>query len=259
MDKIIVVKMGGSAFDSRDTTIEDIVALQQQGHAIVVVHGGGNLVSQWLEQMGIATRFVRGERVTDRKVLDVVCAVLAGLANKEIVAGINCAGGRAIGLSGADGALIQGRIKSKELGYVAEVTDIDTGLLRTLLEAGYIPVLSPLTLHSGRAGDDPPLLNSNGDHVAGEIAAALGAGKLVFLTDVDGIRDRAGTLLGQLSADEAEALIGSGVASGGMIPKIRACLRALTVDAVTRIINGTQPHALLREIEGQGNGTIISK
>ncbi len=259
MDEIIVVKMGGSAFDSRDNTIEDLVALQQRGHAIVVVHGGGNLVSQWLEQMGIATRFVRGERVTDRKMLDVVCAVLAGLANKEIVAGINCAGGRAIGLSGADGALIQGRIKNEELGYVAEVTGIDTGLLKTLLGTGYIPVISPLTLHPGRAGDEPPLLNINGDHVAGEIAAALGAGKLIYLTDVAGIRDRAGTLLSQLSADEAEALIDSGVASGGMVPKIRACLRALTVNAVTRIIDGKQPHALLREIEGQGTGTTIDK
>jgi len=259
LDEIIVVKMGGSAFDSRDNTIEDLVALQQRGHAIVVVHGGGNLVSQWLERLGIATRFVHGERVTDREMLDVVCAVLAGLTNKEIVAGINCAGGRAIGLSGADGALIQGRIKNEELGYVAEVTAVNTGLLKTLLGAGYIPVISPLTLHSDRAGDDPPLLNINGDHVAGEIAAALGAGKLIYLTDVAGIRDRAGTLLSQLSADEAEALIDSGVASGGMVPKIRACLRALTVNAVTRIIDGKQPHALLREIEGQGAGTTIDK
>jgi len=258
LDKVTVVKIGGSTFGSHDTTIEDIVSLQQQGKLLVIVHGGANLVTEWLSKQGIPTRFVHGERVTDRATLDMVTAVLAGLANKEIVAAINNLGGRAAGISGVDGALIQGRIKDAEMGYMGEVVKVDTTLLETLLEAGYIPVISPVSLHSfDRPDGAPEILNVNGDPVAGEIAAAIGAEKLIFLTDVAGIRDQSGKLLPMLSPAEAEALLASGVASGGMVPKIRACLRALTTTLTACIIDGKQPHALLREMEGHGGGTRI--
>ncbi|TET67746.1 MAG: acetylglutamate kinase, partial [Dehalococcoidia bacterium] len=187
MDKVIVVKIGGATLGSHDTTIEDIVSLQQQGRLLVVVHGGGRLVTEWLSKRGISTRFVHGERVTDKATLEMVTAVLAGLANKEIVAAINSLGGRAIGISGVDGGLIQSRIEDIELGYVGTVVKVDTAPLEALLQAGYIPVVSPLSLHSfDKPKDAPPILNINADPVAGEIAAAIGAERLIFLTDVAG-------------------------------------------------------------------------
>ncbi len=258
MDKVIVVKIGGATFTGGDTTIADLVTLQHEGKPVVVVHGGGNRVTGWLKRLGVATHFVHGERVTDRAVLEVVIAVLGGLVNKEIVAAINNSGGRAVGISGVDGGLLHGRVKDRALGYVAEVVRVNPEPVKTLLQASCIPVIAPVTLNSSdRMADAPPILNINGDHVAGELAVALAAGRLIFLTDVAGVCDQSGGLLPRLSADEAEALIASGVASGGMVPKIRACLRALSVNSAARIIDGRQPHALLREMAGQGGGTTI--
>lgn len=260
MDKVIVIKMGGAIYDSRDTTIEDVVALQKQGKSLVLVHGGANLVTEWLARQGVSTRFVRGERVTDMTALEMVIAVLAGLANKEIVAAINCAGGRAVGISGVDGALIQSKIADVDMGYVGTVVKVNTAPLKALLLAGFIPVVAPVSLYSfDKPEGAPNILNVNGDPVAGEIAAALGAERLVFLTDVAGVRDKSGKFLSQLTAGEAEVLVASGVASGGMIPKIKACLRALSSTANACIIDGRQTHALLGVLEGQANGTTIYK
>ncbi|MBI2860548.1 MAG: acetylglutamate kinase [Chloroflexi bacterium] len=258
MKDIIVVKMGGSVFDSRDTTIDDLVSLQRMGRPVVVVHGGANMVTRWLAWQGVSTSFVDGERVTDRATLDTVTAVLAGLANKEIVAAINCRGGRAAGISGVDGSLVQGKVKDARMGYMGAVMKIDTGLLEALLQAGYMPVVAPVSLHAfDRPEDAPLMLNVNGDPVAGEIAAALGAQKLVFLTDVAGVRGQSGELLERLSADEARSLLSSGAASGGMVPKLKACLIALSGGAAACIIDGRQPHALLREMEEQRSGTVV--
>ncbi len=260
MKNVIVVKIGGSTFDSRDTTIEDIVSLQQQGKPLVIVHGGANVVTGWLKRLGIPTHFVHGERVTDAPTLEVVTAVLAGLVNKEIVAAINCGGGQAVGISGVDGALVQGRMKDSEKGYMGTVVKVNPALLEALLGVGFVPVVSPLSLHSfDRPEGAPQIININGDPVAGDIAAALGAERLIFLTDVAGVCDQSGRVIARLSAGEAAALMASGVASGGMIPKINACLRALTGNTITRIIDGKQPHALIQEMEGRGGGTAIYK
>jgi len=258
LDKVIVVKIGGATLGSHDTAIEDIVELQQQGKSLVVVHGGGKLITAWLEKQGISSRFIRGERVTDGATLEVATSVLAGLVNKEIVAAINSLGGKAAGISGVDGAVIEGKIGKKEKGFVGVVTKVNTALLEALLKSGFIPVISPIGMHSeGRQADEPPTLNYNADVVAGEIAAAIGAERLVFLTDVDGVSDSSGKLLSRLSPDEAEALITSGVASGGMVPKITACLKALTSTSTTCIIDGRKSHALLKEIQGETSGTTI--
>lgn len=258
MDKIIVVKIGGATLGSHDTALEDIVKLQHLGKPVVVIHGGGKLITEWLTRQGISSRFVQGERVTDQPTLEVVTAVLAGLVNKEIVAAINGLGGQAAGISGVDGAIIEGKIGDKEKGYVGTVTRVNTALLEALLAAGYVPVVAPVGLNAfDRANSVPRILNFNADVVAGEIAAALGAERLIFLTDVDGVHDRSGKLLPRLSPEEAEVLIASGVASGGMIPKINACLKALSGAATTCIIDGRQPHALLKETEEAGGGTII--
>ncbi len=257
-DGVIVVKIGGATFGSHDTTLEDMVYLQQQGKSLVVVHGGANVVTEWLTRQGTPTRFIHGERVTDETALQMVTAVLGGLVNKEIVAAINNLGGQAVGITGADGALLQGKIREKEMGYVGAVAKVDLGLLQALLKSGYIPVIAPLSLYSFDRPDDAPyLLNVNGDTVAGEIAAAIAAEKLIFLTDVAGICDQSGKLLAHLSPKEAEDLMASGVASGGMVVKIKACLRALSSTATARIIDGTQPHALLKELEGRSDGTTI--
>jgi acetylglutamate kinase len=259
LGKVIVVKLGGATLGSHDTAIEDIVKLQQQGRSLVVVHGGGKVITDWLERQGIATRFINGERVTDEATLEVVVAVLMGVVNKEIVADINAKGGTAVGISGVDGAFIQGKIKDVELGYVGTVAKVNPAPLEPLLKYGYIPVVAPVSLNADRAEKTPKLLNINADAVAGEIAAAIGAERLIFLTDVVGISDQSGNLLSQLSPEEAEALLTSGVASGGMIPKVRACLKALAGTATTCIIDGRQSHALLNEIEGKGGGTTIKK
>ena len=257
MNKAIVVKIGGATLGSHDTAIEDMVYLQQQGRLLVVVHGGGKLITEWLLKHGISSRFVRGERVTDEATLAVVTSVLAGLVNKEIVAEISSLGGQAVGISGVDGSLIQGKIKDIKLGYTGTVVSINLAPLEAILRAGYIAVVAPVSLHLDRPDGASPVLNINADAVAGEIAAAIGAESLILLTDVAGICDQSGNLLPGLSPSEAEALMASGVISGGMIPKVEAALRALSTTSTASIIDGRQPHALLREIEGHGGGTRI--
>ncbi|MBN1643600.1 MAG: acetylglutamate kinase, partial [Dehalococcoidales bacterium] len=185
MSKPIVIKIGGATFGNHDPILEDIVALQKKGRSLVVIHGGGNMVTGWLKKQGIETRFVQGERVTDGPSMEVVTAVLGGLANKQIVATINNLGGKAVGISGVDGNMVQSRLANPELGYVGTVVKVDTTVLQALLKDGFIPVVSPVTSYTvDRPADAPLMLNINGDPLAGEIAAALGAEKLIFLTDV---------------------------------------------------------------------------
>ena len=258
MKRTIVVKIGGATFGKRDPILEDIVALQKRGVSLVVVHGGGNVVTDWLKKQGTPTSFLRGERVTDRPALEMVTAVLGGLVNKQIVGAINALGGRAVGISGVDGTMIQSRIAHKELGYVGVVQNVDPAVLHALLDAGFIPVVSPISFYAvDRPPHAPPILNINGDPLAGEIAAALKAQKLVFLTDVAGILDKDGKLMPELSGTQAKALLDSGVASGGMIPKVNGCLTALGAGATCCIVDGRQEHALLRAIENNSSGTVI--
>jgi acetylglutamate kinase len=260
MDKITVIKIGGSTMGSSDTTIEDLVALQGQGKSLVVVHGGGNRVTDWLKRQGVATEFVSGERVTDSTTLEVATAVLAGLVNKEIVAAINNRGGRAVGISGIDGSLVEGRVKNREMGYVGEAVNINPAILETLLKSGFIPIVSSMSLYAvDRPADAARILNINADPTAGDLAAALKAEKLIFLTNVAGINDASGKVIPRLTAKEAQSLVESGVISGGMIPKLNACLAALNAGTIARIIDGRQPHSLMKEFEGQSGGTTIYK
>jgi acetylglutamate kinase len=257
MGKAILVKIGGATLGSHDTTLEDIVALQREGLPMVVVHGGGKLITEWLAKQSIPSHFIRGERVTDEATLDVVIAVLAGLVNKELVAAINKRGGRAVGISGVDGHLIQSEVGNPEMGRVGRVTRVDMTLLKALLDAGYVPVIAPIGLDIDANAVGTAALNINADLVAGEIAVAMGAQRLIFLTDVAGICDRQGNLIPGLSPAQAEELIASGVASGGMIPKVRSCLRALSGKATACIIDGRKPHALLQEVRGANVGTTM--
>jgi len=247
--RIIVVKIGGSTLGNHDTTLEDLVELQQQGRPLVVVHGGAKVTSEWLARLGIPTSFVNGLRVTDAETLKVVAAALGGLVNKELVVAIQALGGKAVSLSGCDGNLIRASIKSPELGYVGEIVAVDPTPLKLLLGASYMPVVAPVSF--GSVEGRTMLLNVNGDTAAGEIAAALAAEKLIFLTDVDGIHDESGKAIPRLKLAEARDMLASGAASGGMTPKIEASLRALTTTQVVRIIDGKISHALLHEITGQ--------
>ncbi|MBN2240988.1 MAG: acetylglutamate kinase [Dehalococcoidales bacterium] len=258
MNGIIVIKIGGSTLGSHDTTIEDIAGLQKQGRPVVVVHGGGKLLTEWLGKQGVPSSFLRGERVTDRPTLEVATAVLAGLVNKDITSAINALGGKAVGISGVDGNIIEGEIQVKEKGYVGAATAVHTELIDTLVGAGFVPIIASIGMNaSEREEGDPATLNFNADVVAGEIAAAVHAESLIFLTDVEGIKDSEDKVLAELTREEALALIDSGVASSGMIPKINACLKAMTAGAVTRIIDGRQPHALLNELQSKRGGTTF--
>jgi acetylglutamate kinase len=262
--KIIVVKIGGSTLGNHDTTLEDLVDLQKKGKYLVVVHGGAKVTTEWLARLGIPTSFVNGLRVTDAETLKVVAAALGGLVNKELVVAIQALGGKAVGLSGCDGNLLWASVKSPEMGYVGEIIAVDPTPLKTLLKAGYMPVIAPISFGSveGRV----MLLNVNGDTAAGEIAAALAAEKLIFLTDVDGIHDDSEQVFHKLNLVEAKHVVASGVASGGMIPKIEASLRALTTTKVARIMDGRTAHALRDDITGKarqiiksGGTTIVSE
>jgi acetylglutamate kinase len=258
LNKVTVVKIGGATLGSQDTTIEDLVYLQQQGTPLVVVHGGGKLITEWLARQDIPTRFIHGERVSNAATLEVSVAVLAGWVNKEITAAVNKQGGRAVGICGVDGAIIQTEVKNSELGYVGDIIKVDITLLEVILQSGYIPVVAPIgLLATGKSEETVWVLNINADYAAGEVAVALAAERLIFLTDVVGVCNQSGALLPQLSPGEAEALLASGVATGGMIPKVKACLRALASASTTRIIDGRQPQALRQELEGNGSGTTI--
>ena len=254
MNKIIVIKLGGSVLGSRDTALEDIARLRKEGYFPVVVRGGAAVVNSWLLRLNIPTKIVQGERVTDEQTLDVVTAVLAGLVNKETTAKLLEYGVMAVGISGVDGDLIRGQPRSN-WGYMGDVARVDPTLINILLNAGMVPVVSPVSFSD--IEDKKPLLNINGDPVAGELAAALNADKLIFLTDVPGIKDANGNLINSTTAQDAEALISSGVVTGGMVPKIRAASRAAAGGTITSIVDGREPNILYNEVTRGGLGTLI--
>lgn len=269
--KTIVVKYGGAAMvDERlkDGFAKDIVLLDYIGINPIVVHGGGPQIGEVLKKMGIKSRFHQGLRITDEQTMDVVEMVLVGDINKDIVSLINRHGGRAVGLSGKDGGLIRAKKLPKEkvtfdqktpevidLGRVGNVKQVDPSVLKTLDDARFIPVVAPVGVD-----DKGEALNINADLVAGAIAAAIGAEKLVLLTDVDGIKDREGELMSSIKKGEARKLIEEQVIRGGMIPKVECALKA--VDAGVKsahIIDGRVQHAVLLEIfTDKGVGTVIS-
>ncbi len=254
----IVIKIGGSTMGNHDTTLEDVVEIQRQGFHPVIVHGGGNAINEWMHRQGLRPRFVRGLRVTDPKSLDVVVSVLSGLVNKGIVGSIQSLGGKAVGLSGVDGGMLQANILDPELGMVGKIVSVDTESLQSLLKINCVPVIAPIAVHvSDSSKFAGSLLNVNADTVAGDIALALGAKKIVFMTDVDGVLDSSRRLISRLTTKHAKGLIQSRVVGGGMIPKIEACLKALEQLDEAHIVNGQKPHSLKNILDGQNLGTQI--
>jgi acetylglutamate kinase len=259
--RTIVVKYGGAAMkDSnlKDKVIRDIVFLSCVGLRPILVHGGGPEINSWLDKLGIEAQFKNGLRVTDAPTMDVVEMVLVGRVNKEIVSLINQAGGSAVGLCGKDGNLIKARPQGDEgIGFVGEVNSVNIKILETLVSNGYIPVVSSVA-----ADETGQPYNINADTVAGEIAAAMGAEKLILLTDTRGIlkdyKDPS-TLIPVVDIQEARELISTGIVSGGMIPKVNCCVRSLAQGVkAAHIIDGRNPHSLLLEIfTNVGIGTMI--
>ncbi|HEU0075632.1 MAG TPA: acetylglutamate kinase [Dehalococcoidia bacterium] len=250
-----MVKIGGSTLGRNDTSLEDIAALKQAGHTLVVVHGGGSAATEWLKTHGVESEFIDGLRVTGADAIDVVVAVFAGLVNKQLVASLNALGARAVGLSGVDGGLLPTQQADTRLGFVGEVTQVNREPLDTLLMAGYMPVISSVGFW---ANEPTKLMNVNADTVAGEIAAAMGAGDLIFLTDVAQVRDASGDGLTELKALEIETLIETKAATGGMIPKLRAGARACQAGTRCHIVDGREAHALRAVLEGAMAGTRVT-
>ena len=258
--KIVVIKYGGAAMieeQLKHDFAQDIVLLQSLGMLPVIVHGGGPEVSKAMEQLGQEVSFIDGLRVTSSENLKVAEMVLSGTINKEIIAHLNTFGGKAVGVSGKDGLLIEARKKAHEggvdLGFVGEIESVNPELLLVLLKQDFLPVVSPIGL-----GKDGITYNINADTTASRIAVSLGAYKIIFMTDVDGVLEK-GKLRRQLSSSEAENLIKQNVIGGGMAPKVEAglfCVKNGVESA--QIINGTDPHSVIAELfTDQGIGTKI--
>lgn len=259
--RTVVIKYGGAAMTDpalRDQVAADVVLLKLVGANPVVVHGGGPDITSFMDRLGMQVEFVDGLRVTTDEAMEIVKMVLVGKVNKEIVAAINAHGRLAVGVSGEDGNTVQATQKDPRLGRVGIVSGIDVTVLSNLIEDGFIPVIATVA-----AGDDGGSFNVNADLVAGELAAALGADKVIFLTDVDGLyRDFSDkdSLISALTSDQAEAMIANDELEGGMVPKVAACLQAVR-GGVRRahILNGTIEHALLLEVyTDEGIGTMIA-
>ncbi len=269
--KTFVIKYGGSAQvkeELKDSFAKDIAIFNFIGIRTAIVHGGGPKISYMMEKMGKKPKFIQGQRVTDKETMDIVEMVLGGLINKEIVSLINSHGGKAVGLSGKDGGLINakkkifGKSRKKgsnetiDIGLVGEVSSVDPHILISLEKDGCIPVISPIGV-----GPKGETLNINADHVAASIAGALKAEKLIILTDVSGIMDKANKIISTLTRKEITKLINKKIIKEGMLPKVKSCLEALDQGvSKTHIIDGRIPHCLLLEIfTKEGIGTEIKK
>lgn len=270
--KTFVIKYGGAAMvdeELKDAFARDIVLMNYIGIKTVIVHGGGPKINSIMEKMGKKPLFIQGQRVTDEETIDIVEMVLGGFVNKQIVTLINRHGGHAIGLSGKDGNLIKAQKKTIkklspetgvpeiiDLGLVGEVEKINPKILVSIDQGGFIPVIAPIS-----TGENNETLNINADYVAGSVAAALKAEKLILLTDVEGIKDRKDRLFPTLQRKKIKGLISNGTISGGMLPKVQACQNALEGEVQkTHIIDGRVPHVLLLEIfTERGVGTEIVK
>jgi acetylglutamate kinase len=252
VSEVVVVKLGGTTLADQKQVLDEVAQVARK-RPVVLVHGGGKRMTEWLERLGVETRFEGGLRVTDPAALEVAAAVLRGVVNSELVAALRDAGCDAVGLSGVDGGLLIGE-RLPDVGLVATVTGVRRDLIDSLLVSGQVPVVAPL------ARDEMGMVcNVNADDAAAGLAAGLGARQLVLMTDVDGIRDASGAKLDSITPEQAQALIADGTIRGGMIPKVKAALSALAWEGTEAIIaDGSAEHALVRALEDATFGTRVS-
>jgi acetylglutamate kinase len=250
--RTVVVKVGGSVGEE-GTVLDDVVWLKRLGINPVLVHGGGPQISQRLDRLGLETRFVEGRRFTDEQTMEVVHEVLMRI-NGEFVSYLNARNVSAFGCNGLDGEMLRARLRDERLGLVGEVDAVNLRPIVSLVEQGYVVVIAPLA-----AGPESQPLNVNADTVAGEVARALAAEKLVLFTDVPGVLDEQARVVPELSREQVERMLEDGTIRGGMIPKIQACLRALETVPRVHVLDGRVPHALIRELfTHEGVGTMLT-
>ena len=260
--EIVVIKYGGNAMINEELkrqVMEDIVLLWLIGVKVVLVHGGGPEITETMARLGKQAKFVDGLRVTDKETVDIVQMVLAGKVNKTLVNLLESKGGKAMGISGMDGMLIEAKMKDERLGFVGKITNVNIAPVNDLLEKGYIPVIS--TIGCDKDGN---VYNINGDTAAAFVAGALGAKRLIMMTDIAGIlkdKDDPDTLIPNVTVKEAEQLKKDGIVSGGMIPKVDCCIEAISHGVKKVIImDGRVPHSILMEIlTDEGAGTMVSE
>jgi len=251
--KVLVIKVGGSTHGHHRMILQDVLWLHASGIFPVLVHGGGSAINAWLGKMHVPITIQHGLRVTDATTLEIVQMVLCGQINPRLVSLMTELGGKAVGLCGADGKMIQARMINPSLGFVGKVTAVDPEVVQVLLAQGYIPIIAPV----GRGGDGSPL-NINADFVAAHLAGALQADRLVILSDVAGICRADGTRIAELDESTARRLIRTRVVHGGMIPKVQACLKATQMGSRAQILDGRAPHLLLSALSpGSREGTEI--
>ena len=253
--QVVVIKVGGNAIEqARDETLLDVVLLRYVGMQPVLVHGGGPEISAFSERLGLKTEFKNGLRVTDEKTMEVVKMVLTGKVSPDLVATIHRLGGQAVGMSGEDGPTIIAEPLDESLGFVGRVTQVNKEPITALLGRGYIPVIASIGL-----GYDGNAYNINADTVAAEIAVALKAAKVILLTDVEGVLGTDGKVVPVMSREEARQRVKAGEVTGGMIPKVEACVRALDAVPLAHIIDGRTKHSLLLELFTEaGVGTMVT-
>ena len=253
----IVIKIGGSTLGKSDSSLSDIIKLSKKDVFPIIIHGGGKEINKWIAKQGIHPEFINGLRRTDKDTRDVAASVLAGLINNTIVSEIQNLRGNATGLSGISNSLFECKLLSEELGYVGEIIKVNSEIIKNIINTNSIPVIAPLGINIYSKKTDDNILNINADTAASFICNNMSSEKLIFLTDVEGVIDHNKRLISKMTKSQATELLKSGIISGGMIPKIEACINGIQNGGSAHIIDGRDPGALLQCIENKIIGTKI--
>ena len=251
-----VIKIGGSTINDWDKNLAQLNQVLNMGQSIIIVHGGGKTVSEWGSKLGIRPEFVKGLRKTDKNTLEVAISILSGLVNSKLVSYLNSRKINAVGVSGLSGNMIKASVSNQELGLVGDIKTINTDLIQNLINNNFVPVISPLGINQKPNDIDESILNINADFVASGIARTLKANKLIYQTDVDGIKDEKGRVIPKMTLDQAKNLIYSGIVVGGMVPKLQSCIDSMQGVDRSHIINGSG-NTLIDIFKGKRVGTEI--
>jgi len=253
-----VIKIGGSTINDWDKNLSQLKEVLNFSKSIIIVHGGGKTVSEWGSKLGVRPEFVKGLRRTDNNTLEIAISILSGLVNSKLVSFLNDRKINAVGISGLSGNMIEAQITNKNLGLVGEIKTINSKLIENLLDNHFVPVISPIGINQNSKNPQESILNINADFVASHIAKNLNANKLIYQTDVDGIKDQKGRIITKMTLKQAKDLINSGVVVGGMIPKLQSCIDSMQGVDHSHIINGSG-NSLIDIFKGKRIGTEITK